>query len=113
MVKTSNTLTSSDNNVPRHPCQQPHRIQHLADLPLLADNRSCWWCDGEGCEWCVEEHNACEKCGSPERVEYHHWAPYHLFPDANDWPGSLLCWKCHRLWHSIVTPNMAKGKGAA
>lgn len=48
----------------------------------------------------------CEHCGSTAGTELHHWAPWHLFDDANTWPMSYLCPPCHREWHKIVTPNM-------
>lgn len=42
---------------------------------------------------------ACARCGRTDAVEIHHWAPWHLFQDADDWPKSPLCPDCHRLWH--------------
>lgn len=39
-------------------------------------------------------------------TEYHHWAPRHLFDDADNWPGSWLCRVHHPAWHAIVTPQM-------
>ena len=59
---------------------------------------------------CVEvitSHNqaTCERCGSVG-AETHHWAPYHLFDDAHQWPTSNLCRRCHMLWHETVTPSM-------
>lgn len=77
---------------------------HLDDIPVWQDNRpGC--CDGSGCENCVD--TACEHCGSYTAVQWHHWAPWHLFgADANDWPISPLCAICHRHWHAIVTPNI-------
>jgi protein-arginine kinase activator protein McsA len=47
----------------------------------------------------------CEVCKADE-YEKHHWAPQHLFPDADSWPTSYLCRACHRKWHQVVTPNM-------
>lgn len=55
----------------------------------------------------------CERCGSADGAEVHHWAPSHLFDDPDDWPTSYLCRKCHREWHSIVTPNMTARRIAA
>lgn len=56
----------------------------------------------------IHEIMSCERCGSMEGSEIHHWAPQHLFGnlEASCWPTSYLCRKCHLLWHSIVTPNM-------
>jgi hypothetical protein len=55
-----------------------------------------------------EHDGKCEKCGAVGPVERHHWAPWHLFADANSWPTSLLCGPCHRRWHQVVTPNMCR-----
>lgn len=49
----------------------------------------------------------CEVCGATGG-EYHHWAPQYLFgKDADKWPTSYLCRKCHKLWHDLVTPEMS------
>lgn len=63
----------------------------------------------------LTHHNVtpCERCGSEEGSEVHHWAPFHLFDDADKWPTSHLCKACHSLWHSIVTPNMSSHRRAA
>lgn len=54
----------------------------------------------------------CEVCGA-EGAEHHHWAPFHLFGDEADrWPQSHLCPKCHKRWHDIVTPNSNGTRGA-
>jgi len=59
----------------------------------------------------VMETIKCERCGANEG-ERHHWAPSHLFEDAEQWPVSYLCRDCHAKWHRIVTPNMcAAGQG--
>ena len=47
----------------------------------------------------------CCHCGSLTG-EIHHWAPQALFSDAGDWPRDYLCPACHKLWHSIVTPQL-------
>lgn len=52
-------------------------------------------------------HEVCAVCGSPY-AERHHWAPRHLFQDADSWPQDYLCDKHHKMWHDIVTPNMSK-----
>lgn len=56
----------------------------------------------------VVTHEICAKCGGDENVEYHHWAPRHLFDDADQWPGDYLCRVCHTRWHRITTPDMAR-----
>lgn len=53
----------------------------------------------------------CTVCGSKEKVQFHHWAPRFLFKDADDWPQSPLCIKCHRRWHDTV--SMAFGHDKA
>jgi hypothetical protein len=55
----------------------------------------------------------CERCGSMDGSEVHHWAPMHLFDDAEGWPKSHLCISCHREWHAKVTPYMSQRKIAA
>jgi hypothetical protein len=49
----------------------------------------------------------CAVCGAPG-TEYHHWAPRHLFEDADSWPTAYLCREHHSYWHNRVTPNMSK-----
>lgn len=40
-------------------------------------------------------------------VQYHHFAPRHLFQmDADDWPVLPVCNFHHSLWHALVTPGM-------
>lgn len=55
--------------------------------------------------------NRCARCGRRE-CELHHWAPIHLFKDADEWPKDYLCVDCHNLWHMVVTPNMGGSHGA-
>jgi|ERR1700722_1850699 len=42
----------------------------------------------------------CERCGAVG-VELHHWAPRAVFgvEEADKWPTSALCPKCHTEWH--------------
>jgi len=58
----------------------------------------------------------CEVCGAIG-VEEHHWAPRFIFgEEADKWPVSRLCPKCHSLWHAKVTPfshNLTKGDSNA
>jgi hypothetical protein len=63
--------------------------------------------------WADANHKIpCEHCGEKNGVEFHHWAPRHLFDDADAWPTAWLCVKCHQLWHRVVTPNMSHRKAA-
>jgi hypothetical protein len=48
------------------------------------------------------ERPSCCRCGRTDAVEAHHWAPHHLFADADDWPTAPLCPACHRLWHVVT-----------
>jgi hypothetical protein len=43
----------------------------------------------------------CERCGVLQSEE-HHWAPWELFDDADEWPKSQLCTKCHMKWHQVI-----------
>lgn len=59
----------------------------------------------EGASW---PH--CARCGhSDHTIELHHWAPYSLFEDPNDWPMSYLCRACHREWHQTTGCALAGG----
>jgi hypothetical protein len=58
-----------------------------------------------------DEHRECAHCGKVGRVECHHWAPKHLFADADQWPQSYLCGPCHQLWHATMTPSMSATNG--
>src|SRR5262245_43535156 len=42
----------------------------------------------------------CARCGKRDGVELHHWAPFTRFTDAEEWPKSPLCVRCHQLWHT-------------
>ena len=63
----------------------------------------------------ISDHNIipCERCGSEDGSERHHWAPHHLFSDPDEWPTSYLCKICHLEWHRVVTPRMAANRRAA
>lgn len=72
-------------------------------LPLFEDNSL----DVPPCEV-----RGCQNKGA----EYHHWAPQHLFDDANDWPTGWLCREHHKEWHektntgSYITRIMVKNE---
>jgi len=76
----------------------------IDDIPVIRDH-SCAQCGGDGCNLC-QSSNPCERCGGYQRIERHHWAPRHLFTDADRWPMSNLCRQCHMEWHHVVTPHM-------
>lgn len=40
-------------------------------------------------------------CGRTD-IEWHHFAPRNMFPDADDWPYLPLCRTHHRLWHTTM-----------
>lgn len=53
----------------------------------------------------------CQRCGATEdqqTLHRHHWGVRALFPDAEEWPTSVLCQPCHSRWHSTVTPNLRR-----
>lgn len=54
----------------------------------------------------TETHEICARCGSDQDVQLHHWAPKHLFNDADRWPQDYLCHDCHHMWHKVTTPSM-------
>lgn len=55
-----------------------------------------------------DEMPSCVVCGAIE-TELHHFAPRHLFGDeCESWPAADLCRSCHKRWHDLVTPDMAK-----
>jgi RecJ-like exonuclease len=92
--------------ISKHDAQQIAASKHMTldDIPIDKDNR-CDSCAGEGCNKCS---TPCERCGSYQHIEHHHWAPRHLFDDADAWPTSNLCRECHVEWHQAVTPDMNK-----
>lgn len=49
---------------------------------------------------------ACSRCGATIGSEYHHWAPQHIFSDANSWPGNYLCVPCHIEWHKTMIAHI-------
>lgn len=112
-------IASNGQRQPRYVCvkcghyvsmRKPEIIRwrdEIATAPVVRDNRArC--CYGTGCEQCVPPEFRCRRCGSCESVERHHWAPWHLFEDAHEWPQDWLCRRCHNRWHKTVTPNMGK-----
>lgn len=51
----------------------------------------------------------CERCNVYTHLEEHHWAPYKIFGnDAESWPKSMLCRKCHEEWHQKVTGDLVR-----
>ena len=69
-----------------------HNAVHIERLPLHEDH--------------TENASGCERCGSKEGVELHHWAPRELFGDDRDfWPTGWLCPKHHEEWHAIMGSN--------
>ena len=59
----------------------------------------------------TQPRERCAVCGA-EGAENHHWAPWALFgSEANSWPRSYLCPRCHKRWHDIVTPDISTRRG--
>lgn len=50
----------------------------------------------------VQPTHACARCSRTDATEIHHWAPTHLFADAENWPKAPLCPACHRRWHVVT-----------
>ena len=70
---------------------------HLS--PYELDNAAIYWISEQ------RHYPPCVRCGEPG-VDAHHWAPRALFPDADFWPVSHLCRRCHEYWHAVMrTPN--------
>jgi hypothetical protein len=70
-------------------------------LPLLEDMTP----DAPACEYI-----GCQNKGS----EYHHYAPRHLFEDADNWGTGYLCKYHHALWHKVTaTGSYAKRRQPA
>lgn len=65
-------------------------------LPVVADYRG--------------NNPDCARCGA-SGTELHHWAPRHLFEDADQWPTSYLCNNCHKLWHDTIVKHWRPGNG--
>lgn len=60
-------------------------IPNFDELPLLVDYS--------------KQSEPCVVCGSKDGSEYHHFAPRHLFDNADEWPTGWLCMKHHNEWH--------------
>lgn len=61
-------------------------IENIEALPIWSDE--------------TETAPACQYDGCTNKgVEYHHFAPRHLFEDADYWPTGWLCKYHHDLWH--------------
>ena len=54
-----------------------------------------------------DQNRICFVCGEPN-CQLHHYAPRHLFDNADSWPTSYLCQKHHDEWHKKLTPYMCK-----
>lgn len=58
----------------------------------------------------TKDSPVCEVCGSMEGTELHHFAPQHIFKtEAEKWPKSYLCKKCHDEWHIRIAAHFAEG----
>lgn len=70
-------------------CGDPEKRSWLYNIEFY-DNRS---------EYVTEP---CERCGTEEGTQVHHWAPRAIFVDASAWPTSSLCQPCHSAWHDAM-----------
>ena len=59
-------------------------------------------------EYCFKDNRQdrppqpCERCGSGNGTQLHHWAPRAIFDDPDDWPTGWLCPECHTFWHNSM-----------
>lgn len=50
----------------------------------------------------------CIVCGSRDGTDNHHFAPRHIFQDAEKWPQGALCNFHHREWHTKMAAHIMK-----
>lgn len=115
-IGTDNRL---ENRCPRHGDQIQVRSKAgwlyltCRSCDEIVDDDRTWleieYCHGQSLEqhwWPNDyppfEHPICTRCGSPHRIEYHHWAPRQFFSDADVWGEVPLCKPCHQEWHSTM-----------
>lgn len=55
------------------------------------------------------QNQPCEVCGKREGTELHHFAPRHIFEDAEQWPQAYLCKAHHDEWHIRMAAHFAEG----
>lgn len=53
---------------------------------------------------------SCVVCGKREGTELHHFAPRHIFADAEQWPQAYLCKDHHREWHIRMAAHVIEGE---
>lgn len=76
------------NTVPGKPFLPKEKYNWQA-LPIFADySQEAHPCDYKGC--------------TNRGTEYHHYAPRHLFPDADNWQTGWLCAEHHQRWHQMT-----------
>lgn len=96
-VQTYRQINSNGAKVVVKRCVVCHRVPDLKhvfypkdenwdSLPLLED-------------FTTDAYPCCVKGCTNQGSELHHFAPRHLFDDANSWPMGFLCAKHHREWH--------------
>lgn len=74
--------------------QELPRKQHpdWQSYPVLRSNKSGDVCVVAGCD--------------STDVELHHFAPRHLFADADRWPTEYICVEHHQEWHSRIREHV-------
>jgi len=90
----------------RYACQGCERLatKYIAKRKLIAAGINP---DNVPYHHVKRDYKNCDVC-SKEGAELHHWAPYAYFGnEAEKWPTSYLCQKCHVRWHQLVTPNIS------
>jgi hypothetical protein len=68
----------------------------------------------------IDAKKRCARCDSNANgVELHHWAPFGVFDDLDQWPTAWLCPRCHLRWHQAMKgyrwnpPSGAEGMSVA
>jgi len=90
------------------PCQKRQTLDAIAhrNVPNLEALPVAW--DHMTDEGRKRRQARCATCFRLTDVEFHHWAPKHIFGcEAEYWPGAELCRPCHLRWHRMVTPTMS------
>ena len=57
----------------------------------------------------IQDSPPCYVCKRREGTELHHFAPRHIFEDAEDWPKEYLCKDCHARWHIALAAHIQAG----
>ncbi|GLT24033.1 hypothetical protein GCM10007933_35040 [Zoogloea oryzae] len=119
---------------PTKPCKHCHAVRHWGIRRYINLGGSqqfvvvCEWCGARTNQYIKAKviralnlivpetlpdrpRHRCVVCNA-DGAENHHWAPQALFgSEADRWPQSYLCPRCHKRWHDIVTPGISARRG--